>query len=888
MGTGLSNYTISYVNGSLTVNGATLTITATNASKTYGAALTPTAFTTSGLQGTDTVTSVTLTSAGSAATATVAGSPYSIVPSAAVGTGLSNYSINYVNGSLTVNTAPLTITATNASKVYGNVFAGTAFTTSALLNGDTVTRVTLGGAGVAATATVAGSPYALVPSAAVGSGLANYTISYANGSLTVIAVTLTITANSDSKTYGQTKTYGAGSAAFTSSGLQNGETAGTVTITASGGVASTAAAGIYTLTPSALTGGTFTVSNYSIVYVNGTLTVAKAGSSIGLITSGGQLIATVAALPPGVGIPTGTVQFLNGGTVAGSAPLVGATAVFPGSAGAWTAVYTGDVNFNASTSSVVTIYPPATSSLSLTSNVNPSTLGQAVTFTATVAFDGGAPAAGGPRGTVQFFDGATLMGSANVSNNQAVLTTSTLAGGTHTIFAQYSGDPTFPTASATYGQTVSAAVTMSLTAAPAGPVYGQAVVLTANVSATVPAGFTAPTGQVTFSLPGVGLFAPPRQLGTATLTSGTATLTVNSLSVGTQTITALYGGDATWRSASAQTTVTVSPASTNSSVSLAMVSGQLTLTGVVAAVAPGAGTPTGSIQFVDTSNNQVVASATLSSGKTSATVAANLASAVLGRPIAAVYSGDGNFNASTSSPLPALVNSASSFSATFAVDEIASIFGVAGLNGDTSATLPLPTSLGGVTVNIVDSAGTSRPALLYGVFGSAGQINLLIPGGTAPGPATVTITLPGAGTVSTVINIANTAPGIFTANMTGQGPYAGQEIYVHADGSQTVANSAIATPGSNGFVPNPINLGTPGDQVFLVLYGTGLRHATSVTATVNGVSVPVAYSGPQGTYAGLDQINVGPLPANLTGAGTVNVVITTDGQAANPVTVAIR
>ena len=59
-------------------------------------------------------------SAGAAATATVAGSPYAIIPSAAVGTGLGNYNISYVNGSLTVDPRPLTITASNKTKVYGD------------------------------------------------------------------------------------------------------------------------------------------------------------------------------------------------------------------------------------------------------------------------------------------------------------------------------------------------------------------------------------------------------------------------------------------------------------------------------------------------------------------------------------------------------------------------------------------------------------------------------------------------------------------------------------------------------------------------------------------------------------------------------------------------
>jgi uncharacterized protein (TIGR03437 family) len=210
------------------------------------------------------------------------------------------------------------------------------------------------------------------------------------------------------------------------------------------------------------------------------------------------------------------------------------------------------------------------------------------------------------------------------------------------------------------------------------------------------------------------------------------------------------------------------------------------------------------------------------------------------------------------------------------------------LNGDTAATLPLTTSLGGVTVNVTDSAGTSQLALLYGVFASAGQINFLIPGGLASGLATVVITLPGGGTVTLVTNIAGAAPGIFTASMTGQGVYAGQVIFAHSDGSQTVGNPAVMNPGSTTFTPGPINLGTPGDQVYLVLYGTGIRHAGSVTAAINGVNVPVTYFGAQGAYAGLDQMNLGPVPKSLIGAGQVNLVITVDSHAANTVTLAFQ
>src|SRR5207244_478846 len=123
------------------------------------------------------VASVTLSSTGAVATATVAGSPYAIVASAAVGTGLANYTITYHDGQLTVDPKALDITASSRTKTYGQVvtFAGTEFTTSGLTNSDTVASVTLTSAGAAATATVAGSPYRIPPSAATGTGSAQRT-----------------------------------------------------------------------------------------------------------------------------------------------------------------------------------------------------------------------------------------------------------------------------------------------------------------------------------------------------------------------------------------------------------------------------------------------------------------------------------------------------------------------------------------------------------------------------------------------------------------------------------------------------------------------------------------------------------------------------------------
>jgi uncharacterized repeat protein (TIGR01451 family) len=873
------NYTFTSGNGTLAITQAPLTVAVNSATKSYGAALPTFTDNVTGLVNGDTVGSAITVSLSTTATAASAVGAYPIT-AAVSGPALGNYSLINTPGVLTITPVPLTVTANNASKVYGAALPTFTENVTGLINGDTVgSAITVG---LSTTATAASAVGAYPITAAVsGPASGNYSLINTLGILTITPAPLTVTANNAAKIYGAPLP----AFTFTLTGFVNGDTAAAASGTPSLTTTATAASPVatYAIVPSL---GTLAASNYSFTFANGTLTITKANTSTTLTTPGGMLVATVTAVPPGAGTPTGTVQFLNGSIVLGTVPLAGSTAMLSQSVGSITAVYSGDGNLNGSTSGVATIYSPGTSSVSLTSSVNPSKLGQAVTFTALVGTSGGAPSAGAPAGAVQFFDGTKLLGTGNVSGGQASYTTSSLTGGSHAVFAQYSGDSTWPSASATYVQVVNAPVTMSVSAAPTVPVYGQSVVLTADLSATtVPAGFTPPAGQVTFYLEGSTPFAPETPLGAAMLASGSGIVSVNNLPAATNYIQARYSGDATWPSFSRLIAVTVSPASTSTSVSLAIISGQLTVTGAVATVAPGGGTPTGSVLFVDASNNVVIGSGSLSSGKTSATIGAKAASTVLGRPIQAVYGGDGNFKGSTSAPLPAVVSAAANLSASIAPDEIASLFGIAGLNGDTPATLPLTTSVGGVTVNVTDSDGTARPAELYGVFASSGQINFMIPGASAPGLAVLTVTLPGGGTVATVITIANVSPGVFTANMTGEGVYAGQVVYGYADGTQTMANAAVWNSSSNRFEPNPLNLGTPSDQVYLVLYGTGIRHAGSVTARVHGVSVPVSYFGAQGSYAGLDQINLGPLPASLAGSGVVDLVITADGQVGNTVTV---
>jgi len=304
----------------ITVTKAPLTVTANSSSKTYGQTVTfaGTEFIDSGLVNGDTVTSATLASTGSSPTEPVSGSPYSITITNAVGDGgLTNYNITYVNGTLTVNKAALTVTASAESKTYGQTVTfgsgSTAFTSTGLQNEETIGSVTLAvsGNGGVDTATVASSPYTITSSAATGGtfNAGNYSITYDTGLLTVNKANLTVTATGPAMTYGTALTTGSSTANFTDSGLQNGEVVASVTLTpnAAGLSATTAAGATYIVTPSAATGtGTFAVGNYNITYTPFTSTVAKAPLTI---TAKGQSKTYGTAQTFG----SGSAQFTSGG-----------------------------------------------------------------------------------------------------------------------------------------------------------------------------------------------------------------------------------------------------------------------------------------------------------------------------------------------------------------------------------------------------------------------------------------------------------------------------------------------------------------------------------------------------------------------------------------------
>src|SRR5262249_15010628 len=138
------------------------------------------------------------------------------------------------------------------------------------------------------------------------------------------------------------------------------------------------------------------------------------------------------------------------------------------------------------------------STVSLSSSQNPSTIGQAVTFTATIGTPPGAPS---PTGTVTFFDGSTQLGNpVNVSNNQAQLTTSTLSGGTRAINAIYSGGNNIQGSSGTLSppQVVKKINSSTTLTSDTNPVdYGATYTFTATVTSSSGSGPT-PSGDVSF------------------------------------------------------------------------------------------------------------------------------------------------------------------------------------------------------------------------------------------------------------------------------------------------------------------------------------------------------------------------------------------------------
>jgi Bacterial Ig-like domain (group 3)/Beta-propeller repeat len=374
-------------------------------------------------------------------------------------------------------------------------------------------------------------------------------------------------------------------------------------------------------------------------------------------SAAGQSVTFTATVTPssGGGIPSGTVTFFNNGNSLGSPVTLNAqgkatftTSSLPAGPDSITVGYSGDSTFVPANSSgflqTVTAVKAATTT-SVVSSLNPSTFGQSVTFTAAVT----SQTVGTITGTVDFFDGTTMIGFGDVSAGNATFSTSTLSKGTHSITAQYAGDSSFTgsTSSPALSQVVNAAAligTSTTLLSSANPsVTGQSVTLTATVHPA--SGTSTPTGSVT-------ILDGATQIGSGTLNaSGIATAQAAFTTAATHSLTASYSGDSNFSSSVSSPALSqvVNKGSTSTALASSLNpsgTGQsVRFTATVAAMAPGAGTPTGSVDFFDGTTQ--IGSGTLSAGvATFATTALPVGT----HSITAQYAGDSNFNGSTSSP----------------------------------------------------------------------------------------------------------------------------------------------------------------------------------------------------------------------------------------------
>jgi uncharacterized protein (TIGR03437 family) len=248
------------------------------------------------------------------------------------------------------------------------------------------------------------------------------------------------------------------------------------------------------------------------------------------------------------------------------------------------------------------------------------------------------------------------------------------------------------------------------------------------------------------------------------------------------------------------------------------------------------------------------------------------------------------FVAKLSNRSPARCVSAASFSSLSRVapNSIAAIFGT-GLAPrlEVATANPPPIELAGVEIRVTVGEVT-RSAPLF--FVSPGQINFLVPE-VPTGTAQVKVIARSAGTERTVaegaVEIWPYMPALFTANSDGRGVPAAIGLRAAADGTQTPVAVMRCGNTAGSCVPEPIDLGPEGDQVVLVLFGTGIRAASEVVVSAADVLLPVLYAGVQPEYPGLDQVNV-RLPRSLIGRGELAVVVTANRVIANSVVIHVK
>ena len=588
----------------------------------------------------------------------------------------------------------------------------------------------------------------------------------------------------------------------------------------------TISSGAVTITTATLPAGSDTITatysgdtNYTQATGSAVQTVGKLTPTITVTTSGpstyGAPVQITASLPTGA---TGTITFTSGGLTLGSGSIASGSvtitsSTLPGGTDTITASYGGDTNYNSATGTAQQTVSKLSTTVTLASSLNPSTVDQSVMFTATVP--------NGIAGTVTFTSGTTTIGTQTITGKTAAVTTSSLPAGSDPITATYNGNTNYNSATASLTQTVNKA-TPTVTVTTSGPSsYGAPVKITATVPSDA-------TGTIIMTSGGV-------TLGSGSVTAGAVSITTTVLPVGTDTITASYGGDSNYNSAKGSTTEAVTKASPvltlTSSINPSVVSQSVIFTATLPATA------SGSVTFK--SGATALGTASIVNGIAAVTTSTL---PIGSDPISAAYAGDTNNNATTASITQIVNKAAPTVSVTTS--------GPSTYGGSVTITTTLPPGTTGTVT--VTSGGTT---LGTGTINSGGTVTITttsLPVGTDPIVASYggdTNNNPATGTTSQTVGkdtpvlpipvVSSTSPIVGTpVTITETVPPGVSGPVTFSDGSNPIGTAPIVggvatiTVSNLPLGANPITASTPGD-------------ANNNPATSPAVSVTVGKTAPE-------------------------------------------
>jgi hypothetical protein len=824
--------------------------------------------------------------------------------------------------------------ATAASSPFtlpGNLSSDDPTGTVQFFNGTTLLgTATLSPSGLfASTATL---PSVTVPASltAVYSGDNNYngSTSIPNNQTGKFAPSLTVTPSVNPATFAQDVTFtvaitpAAATGAVTASlqGLFNlGSatlSAGQATITVPGASSSSIPWGL----PAGSNSITFTYTgdaNYLAASATSTEIVEKAATkTVATIPSATSIAATVSINEPSVTAmlfalpganaavpnPSGGVQFLNGSTVIGTAQLNStghfqATATLTvaqpfSSSAVLTAVYTGDSNYNGSTSPAATMPTLAAVAVGVASSANPSTFAEPVTFTVKVA-----PASANsstPAGSVNATVGGQTLGSAALDstgsasitvppqnpNSASPVVPFGLATGSNAIAVAYSGDSNFAPGQSTITQMVTRSDTSTSVILPpvaigvtSFPVTARVSIDEASVSKTIfliPSGgnlSTSPTGSVSF-------FDGATLLGTSNLTAGalfqaTATFTVSSVP---SALRAVYYGDGNYNGSSSPSqssgngTASVTLASSNNPT---VYGAAFAIQATVAPATAGGPVPTGTVQFFDGTQN-LNGTATLdSSGHAALAIPIALATPLFctttGCPslngvvlpaganvITAQYGGDSNYAAATSAtPLTQQITKAPTSTAVTSV-----------VGGNFTSTLSPPSVL-----ELIATVADAPPP-------SGGPYRFMLPGGGNGDPTGVVTFYSGTtsvGTGSLAANGSGNVTSTATLSPTGLTTTTGFSATYPGDANFQASGSPVKPPPTVTLTSSP-NPSATGQSVTLTATISSTTATPALTGTVTFLdgTTPIG----NGTVSG----GVATVTAAFTTAGSHSLTATYSGD----------